>query len=165
TALAIIIAINDPSAWLTSAAISLGLALTVTIIGNVPINARTGRISADTAPAGFIAMRRRWDVFQIARASLQLLGFDLVTIATGLAIIIAINDPSAWLTSAAISLGLALTVTIIGNVPINARTGRISADTAPAGFIAMRRRWDVFQIARASLQLLGFVLVTIGVLG
>ena len=88
-----------------------------------------------------------------------------MTVATALAIIIAINDPSAWLTSAAISLGLALTVTIIGNVPINARTGRISADTAPAGFIAMRRRWDVFQIVRASLQLLGFVLVTIGVLG
>src|SRR5699024_7065490 len=63
-----------------------------------------------------------------------------MTVATALAIIIAINDPSAWLTSAAISLGLALTVTIIGNVPINARTGRISADTAPAGFIAMRRR-------------------------
>src|SRR5699024_1856726 len=70
------------------------------------------------------------------------------------ATIIAINGPSAWLTSAANSLGLALTVTIVGNVPINARTGRISADTAPAGFIAMRRRWDVFQIVRASLQLL-----------
>src|SRR5699024_7640713 len=88
-----------------------------------------------------------------------------ITVATALAIIIAINDPSAWLTSAAISLGLALTVTIIGNVPINARTGRISADTAPAGFIAMRRRWDVFQIVRASLHLHGFALVTIGVLG
>ena len=88
-----------------------------------------------------------------------------MTVATALAIIIAINDPNAWLTSAAVSLGLALTVTIIGNVPINARTGRISADTAPAGFIAMRRRWDAFQIVRASLQLLGFVLVTIGVLG
>src|SRR5699024_7027378 len=86
-------------------------------------------------------------------------------IATALAIIIAINNPISWLTSAAIRFFLSLTATRIGNVPINPRTARISAATAPAGFIAMRRRWDVFQIARASLQLLGFVLVTIGVLG
>ncbi len=88
-----------------------------------------------------------------------------MTVATALAIIIAIDEPNAWLLSAAISLGVALVVTIIGNVPINARTGRIAEEAASEGFIAMRRRWDVFQIVRASLQLLGFVFVAIGVVG
>lgn len=88
-----------------------------------------------------------------------------MTVATVLGIIVAINDPSAWLVVAAISLSIALIVTIIGNVPINLRTGRITEKAAPEGFIAMRRRWDVFQIIRASLQLIGFVLVTIGIVG
>ena len=88
-----------------------------------------------------------------------------MTAATALAIIIAIDEPNVWLVSAAISLGVALVVTIVGNVPINSRTGRITEETAPTGFIAMRRRWDVFQIVRASLQLLGFVLVAVGVVG
>lgn len=88
-----------------------------------------------------------------------------MTAATVLAIIVAIDDPNAWLVAAAVSLGVALAVTIIGNVPINARTGRIREDAAPEGFIAMRRRWDVFQIVRASLQLLGFILVAVGVIG
>lgn len=85
-----------------------------------------------------------------------------MTAATVLAITVAIPTPSAWLISAAVALGIALIVTIFGNVPINFRTGRIKQDTAPEGFIAMRRRWDVFQITRGSLQLLGFILVTIG---
>lgn len=88
-----------------------------------------------------------------------------MTIATALGIVVAINDPSAWLVFAAISLSIALIVTIIGNVPINLRTGRITEKTAPKGFVAMRRRWDAFQIARASLQLIGFILATIGIVG
>lgn len=86
-----------------------------------------------------------------------------MTAATVLAIILAIETPSPWLIGAAAGLGIALAVTIIGNVPINSKTGRIDSETAPEGFIAMRRRWDKFQLARASLQLLGFILVTIGV--
>lgn len=88
-----------------------------------------------------------------------------MTMATALGIIVAINAPSAWLVFAAISLSIALIVTIIGNVPINLRTGRITEETAPKGFIAMRRRWDVFQVVRASLQLLGFILAAIGIVG
>lgn len=88
-----------------------------------------------------------------------------MTIATVLAIIIAIDAPSAWLIIAAIALGIALVVTIVGNIPINTRTGRIDQETAPEGFIALRRRWDLFQLTRASLQLVGFVLLTIGVVG
>jgi len=86
-----------------------------------------------------------------------------MTAAVVLGIILAIAAPSGWLITAAVSLGLALAVTIIGNVPINLRTGRIREASAPEDFIAMRRRWDVFQIVRATLQLIGFVLVTIGV--
>lgn len=88
-----------------------------------------------------------------------------MTAAAVLGIIVAIADPSGWLIAAAISLGVALAVTIIGNVPINLRTGRIAKTSAPEGFIAMRRRWDAFQIVRATLQLVGFILVTIGIVG
>lgn len=88
-----------------------------------------------------------------------------MTVASVLAISVAIAGPSVWLVVAAVNLSVALTVTIIGNVPINLRTGRIEQDTAPAGFIAMRRRWDAFQLIRGSLQLAGFVLVVIGIVG
>lgn len=88
-----------------------------------------------------------------------------MTAATILAISIAIVTPVGWLIAAAASLGIALIVTILGNVPINLKTGRINQETAPEGFIAMRRRWDIFQLIRGSLQLLGFVLATIGVIG
>lgn len=88
-----------------------------------------------------------------------------MTLATILAISLTIATPSAWLIAAAVSLAVALVVTIIGNVPINLRTGRIDQETAPDGFIAMRRRWDAFQLVRGSLQLVGFILVTIGIVG
>ena len=58
---------------------------------------------------------------------------------------------------------MALIVTILGNVPINLRTGRITQHTAPKDFIAMRRRWDAYQLIRGTLQLLGFILITIGI--
>lgn len=86
-----------------------------------------------------------------------------MTLATVLAISLAVATTSGWLITAAVSLALALAVTIIGNVPINLRTGRINQETAPDGFIAMRRRWDAFQLIRGSLQLVGFILVTIGI--
>lgn len=88
-----------------------------------------------------------------------------MTAAAALAIAVAVATPSTWLIAAAIVLGVALAVTIVGNVPINLRTGRIHQTTTPDGFIAMRRRWDAFQLTRASLQLAGFVLVTIGIVG
>lgn len=88
-----------------------------------------------------------------------------MTLATILGIALAIARPSGWLIASAVSLGVALAVTVIGNVPINLRTGRIAQTSAPEGFIAMRRRWDAFQLIRGSLQLLGFVFVTVGVVG
>ena len=86
-----------------------------------------------------------------------------MTAAAVLGIAVAIERPSALPIAAAAILAVALAVTIAGNVPINLRTGRITDRTAPEGFIAMRRRWDVFQVVRGSLQLVGFVLVTIGI--
>lgn len=88
-----------------------------------------------------------------------------MTAAAALAVGLAIATRSGWIIAAAVSLGIALVVTILGNVPINLRTGRISEATAPEDFIAMRRRWDVFQLIRSSLQLLGFALVAIGLIG
>ena len=86
-----------------------------------------------------------------------------MTAAAALGIAVAIERPSALLIAAAAILAVALVVTIAGNVPINLRTGRITDRTAPEGFIAMRRRWDLFQLVRGSLQLVGFVLVTVGI--
>lgn len=82
-----------------------------------------------------------------------------------LAITIAVETPTVPLIAAATALSIALVVTIIGNVPINLRTGRIKQNTAPEGFIAMRRKWDIFQFIRGSLQLIGFILISIGLVG
>ena len=55
----------------------------------------------------------------------------------------------------------------VGNkiTPIPQVTGLDAVEITPDGFIAMRRRWDVFQLTRGSLQVLGFILVTIGIAG
>lgn len=86
-----------------------------------------------------------------------------MTAAAALGIAVAIERPSALLIAAAGVITVALVVTIAGNVPINLRTGRIAGRRAPEGFIAMRRRWDAFQLVRGSLQLVGFVLATLGI--
>lgn len=88
-----------------------------------------------------------------------------MTAAAVLAGILAGREPSTLLVVAAIVLIVALVVTIAGNVPINIRTGQIREQQAPEGFLEMRRRWDVFQLIRGSLQLLGFVLVVCGTVG
>lgn len=88
-----------------------------------------------------------------------------MTLAVVLAIALAIDSGSGWVIAAAVIVSVALVVTILGNVPINIRTGRIDAETAPEGFIAMRRRWDVFQVIRGSLQLMGFVVLAVGLVG
>ena len=61
-----------------------------------------------------------------------------------------------------VSMSIALIVTSVGNVPINIWQGRVDTDDLPADFERRRRRWDLFQMIRGSLQLLGFVLVAIG---
>ena len=84
-----------------------------------------------------------------------------MTAAPILAGVAAARDSSSWFIAAAFVLTVALVVTIVGNVPINERTRRLTE--APESFIRMRRRWDVFQGIRGSLQLLGFVLVVLAV--
>ncbi|MGP6174178.1 DUF1772 domain-containing protein [Corynebacterium sp. A21] len=64
--------------------------------------------------------------------------------------------------AAAFVLTVALIVTILGNVPINRWTGRLGSNTPPAEFEMIRRRWDLFQAIRGSLQLIGFILVCLG---
>lgn len=86
-----------------------------------------------------------------------------MTAAAVLATILAFQKPSILLIAAAVSLVVALVVTIFGNVPINVRTGHLPSGDAPEGFITMRRRWDIFQLTRGSLQLVGFILVTLGI--
>lgn len=67
-----------------------------------------------------------------------------------------------WFTAAA-ALSIALVVTIIGNAPTNLWTFRLPAGQVPENFVRRRRAWDVYQAVRGSLQLLGFVLVALGV--
>lgn len=63
---------------------------------------------------------------------------------------------------AAVALSIALIVTVVGNVPINLWQSRVRGDEVPEGFVRKRRRWDVLQAIRGSLQLLGFALVALG---
>jgi uncharacterized membrane protein len=51
-----------------------------------------------------------------------------------------------------------LTITLIGNVPINQATDRASADIDPSRWAAMRARWDRYHDARIVLDLAAFVL-------
>ncbi|MCG7309883.1 anthrone oxygenase family protein [Brachybacterium sp. ACRRE] len=88
-----------------------------------------------------------------------------MTLAPILAGLLAAREGGALLVVASAVLALALLVTILGNVPVNVRTGRITTSTAPDGFEAMRSRWEVLQAVRGSLQILGFVLVVLGVVG
>jgi len=84
-----------------------------------------------------------------------------MTAAAVLAGIGASHYGTAWLGIAAVVLTIALVVTVFGNVPLNVWTGRIPSGEVPVDFHSKRRRWDVYQAVRGSLQMLGFVLVCI----
>ena len=88
------------------------------------------------------------------------LGMTAAPILTGS---LAARSGSGWLAAATCVLSVALIVTILGNVPINIRTARLPTGPAPMGFSPMRRRWDVYQAVRGTLQLLGFMLVALEV--
>lgn len=75
---------------------------------------------------------------------------------------VALQVPSPWFVAAAVALTVALVVTTVGNVPINLWTARLPADGVDERFRSRRRRWDVFQAVRGSLQLAGFVLTCLG---
>lgn len=82
----------------------------------------------------------------------------LMTAAPILAVMGAVAYGSGWLVSAAVVLAVALVVTILGNVPINLWTSRLRGTEVPEQFRAKRRHWDIYQVVRGSLQLLGFAL-------
>ncbi len=73
---------------------------------------------------------------------------------------------SAWLfyyTSAA-SLVVALISTVIFNVPVNLATGRWDATKPPPDWKQTRNRWEFFQGVRSWLLLIGFVLLSAGIM-
>ena len=86
-----------------------------------------------------------------------------MTLGVILTIASAVDRTNYFTISAAIALVVALIVTIFGNVPINKATGNITETSASKKFLAMRRTWDRYQLIRGSLQVLGFVLIVIGV--
>lgn len=70
------------------------------------------------------------------------------------------RDTNGWLSwSAAAAFIVAVTFTVIVNVPINLATGRWDADHPPADWESTRSRWEAFQGVRSWLLLVGFVLV------
>ena len=86
-----------------------------------------------------------------------------MTLGVVLGIALAIHHTNYFTISAALALIMALVVTTFGNVPINIETGKIETTTATKEFMEMRRRWDRYQMIRGSLQVLGFILVVLGV--
>lgn len=80
-----------------------------------------------------------------------------MTLATVVTIVVAVQHPTPWWIAAAGCLAIALAITIVVNVPINAWTRRLGT-TAPQEFASTRRRWDAGQLARGSLQFAAFVL-------
>lgn len=60
---------------------------------------------------------------------------------------------------ALVATALALLSTLAINVGINRATGHWDPDNPPADWVATRRRWDRGQGVRASLLLVGFVLL------
>ena len=63
-----------------------------------------------------------------------------MTLGVILTIALVVDHTNYFTISAVIALVVALIVTIFGNVPINAQTGRITETTATKEFITMRRR-------------------------
>ena len=80
----------------------------------------------------------------------------ILCVVLGIGLAIDHATPVAW--AAATSLILAVTSTVIVNVPINVATGRWDPDDPPADWQRTRTRWDRFQGVRSWLLLLGFVL-------
>lgn len=70
------------------------------------------------------------------------------------------GPPWRWL--AVVAWGIATVTTVVVNVPINAAIGRWDAESPPADWQRLRRRWDVFQAVRAWLLLLAFALLSLG---
>jgi hypothetical protein len=86
-----------------------------------------------------------------------------MTLAPVFSIMLWVREADPWFFWAGILLAVALVSTILGNVPINIRTFRIKGTEAPKDFVPMRRRWDLYQTFRGSLQLAGFVLISVGI--
>ena len=71
---------------------------------------------------------------------------------------------SGWVAVGLWSLGLVTTIAV--NVGINAKTARLeTGEMSASAWLAMRRRWEVFQGVRSWAFLLAFVLVCLAVAG
>lgn len=67
--------------------------------------------------------------------------------------------------SAAGASVLMLGITLAGNVPVNHQTLAYPRNAAPAGWSAIRRRWEKLHAARVVLDLAAFLALTTAVLG
>lgn len=72
------------------------------------------------------------------------------------------GGPVLWRWLAAGTLGAAVAVTVILNVPINLATGRWDPESPPPDWKRTRNRWEIAQGIRSTLLLIGFVLLAVG---
>lgn len=72
------------------------------------------------------------------------------------------GGPAGWRWAAAVAFIVALTSTVIFNVPVNLATGRWDPQHPPADWKQTRDRWEFFQGLRSWLLLIGFVLTSAG---
>lgn len=80
----------------------------------------------------------------------------ILCVVLGISSAVADGSLLAWLTAA--SFVLAVTTTVIVNVPINIATGRWDPDDPPRDWERTRTRWERFQGIRSWLLLIGFAL-------
>jgi len=66
----------------STAAGATGVALAITLLGNVPLNARTVSYPSDGSAADWAALRDRWERLHIARVLLNLTAFGALITAT-----------------------------------------------------------------------------------
>ncbi len=71
------------------------------------------------------------------------------------------GDARIWAWLSAGSFVLAVTSTVVFNVPINLATGRWDTTNPPPDWKETRNKWELFQALRSWLLLLGFVLVCV----
>lgn len=76
------------------------------------------------------------------------------------------GDDATLALIAAICFGVMLAITLTGNMPINLRVFRWDVEHGdPDEWRRLRRRWDRIHTVRVVLDIAGFILITLAVLG
>ncbi|ANY07749.1 anthrone oxygenase family protein [Pseudonocardia sp. HH130630-07] len=80
----------------------------------------------------------------------------VMCVVVGVSLAVDRNTAVSW--AAAASFLVAVTTTVVVNVPINMATSRLEPEDPPPDWEQTRTRWERYQAVRSWLLLLGFVL-------